>query len=170
MSSVNPGTIREWLARGGWHPDRDIGARADELIRVAVDAAAQQGMELAVPDAAVRFIRSYGELELVIPGTSPEALLMLDPTIGYDGDVEDFAELGELLQRQLFPVGAETCEFGTWLIDDMGRFFYRHHTGNFYLGATADEAFAAILSGGLLPYAEEASSAVTAYLGSPTQE
>lgn len=102
MIPIEPGTILEWLARGGWHPDRDIAARADELIRVRVDDAARQGVELAVPEAAIRFLRSYGELELAIPGTSPQALLMLDPTIGYDGDAEDFAELGELFSGRCF--------------------------------------------------------------------
>ncbi|MGW4245446.1 SUKH-3 domain-containing protein [Nocardia sp. NPDC004722] len=155
MAQIGTDVVSAWLVKGGWHPERDIGDQADYLVKVRVDDARRQGFELMVSDAALQFIHSYGDLELPLRKSSPEALLMLDPTIGYEGDVEDFAELSSGLQRSIFPVGTETDEFGTWLIDELGRFFYRHNTGNYYLGSTAVEAFATMLSGGPYPYAED---------------
>lgn len=79
---------------------------------------------------------------------------MLDPTVGYEGDAEDFAQLASDLNRKIFPIGVETYEFGVWLIDDIGRFFYLHHTGGYFLGMNAYEAFSSILSGNTLSDAE----------------
>ncbi|WP_327143741.1 SUKH-3 domain-containing protein [Nocardia sp. NBC_01327] len=152
--NFEPSEIDQWLTDAGWFPTRDIGSTADELIQVRIEDASRQGTQLVAHDAATRFIHSYGELELPLHGKSPDAVLMFDPTVGYDGDAEDFIELATGLNRQLFPVGAETYEYGIWLIDDTGRFFYLHHTGGYYLGETPHEAFASILSGTVLTDAE----------------
>ncbi|WP_084534936.1 SUKH-3 domain-containing protein [Nocardia yamanashiensis] len=147
--------VTMWLRANGWSPDRDIGQHVAELVRIRSDDAVLQGRRLAVSDKAVQFIRTFGELELPLPRGSAGAVLILDPTAGYDGDVEDFEELAAGLGRRVFPVGVETDEFGIWLIDEDGRFFLHHHTGNYFLGGNAQDAFAAAFFGKVLPVAED---------------
>lgn len=106
-------------------------------------------------DSAIRFIHSYGDLELELPGTSPTRNLIVKPTVGYEGDAEDIVELAGHLVTQLFPVAYETIEGGIWLIDPSSRFFYLHHTGGYFLGADQQEAFMSAYTGRLLPDAED---------------
>ncbi|MEV4743336.1 SUKH-3 domain-containing protein [Streptomyces sp. NPDC049555] len=153
--SAHTPEVAGWLTEHGWFPGRDIGPRADELIQVRVDDATRQGWQLAPLETAVRFVHEYGDLELRSPRKSPDVVLTIKPTGGYEGDVEDFAELGEGLGVRLFPVAYETYERGIWLVDETGRFFYWHHTGGYFLGENEYEAFAAAMSGRLLPDAED---------------
>ncbi|MFF0609164.1 SUKH-3 domain-containing protein [Nocardia tengchongensis] len=144
-----------WLNAGGWLPARDIGARAEELIALRQADAAQQGEVLIAPDSAIRFVRSFGDLELDLPGTSPARNLILKSTVGYEGDTEDIVELAGNLATQLFPVAYETIEGGIWLIDTFSRFFYLHHTGAYFLGADQQEAFMSTYAGRSLQDAED---------------
>lgn len=133
--------IERWLTENGWSPSRDIGGRADELIALRVRQAADQGRDLAPVEAATRIIRSYGELEFPYPDSSPPMILQMYPTVTFRGDAEQFAELAGNIGRPVFPVAYETYERGIWLVDDSGRFFYLHHTGNYFLGNNEYEAF-----------------------------
>ena len=56
--------MHDWLTRNGWHPGRDVGERADELIQVRIQDAEQQGTPLPPVPAAVRVVHAYGLLEL----------------------------------------------------------------------------------------------------------
>ncbi|MFB8002159.1 SUKH-3 domain-containing protein [Nocardia sp. NPDC056000] len=152
MHSAN---TAEWLAAAGWTLARDIGSCAEDLIAIRVEDAARQGVSLDVIDPAVRFIHSYGDLELPLPGTSPERSLILKPTIGYRGDVDNFAELAHGLGLRVFPVAYETIEGSIWLIDETARFFVWHHTGGSFLGANEYEAFTASYTGVMLADAED---------------
>lgn len=153
-SSPSPDVDR-WLRAGGWFPTRDIGARADYLINVVQADADRQGMRLPILDPAVRFIHRYGDLELQLSSKSPSGALILKPTGGYEGDVEDFAELSRSLGVRLFPVAYETYECSIWLVDERGRYFFLHRTGGYFLGENEYEAFEAAFAGGILPDAED---------------
>lgn len=155
MLSAHTVEVERWLAESGWSAERDLGPLAEELIQIRVQDAARQGEELQVLDTAVRFIHSYGDIELPFPRRSSDVRLILDPTGGYDGDAEDFVELSRNLGKKLFPVGFETYECGIWLVDECGRLFYSHHTGCYFLGENEYEAFALALSGRTRPDAEE---------------
>ncbi|WP_330183391.1 SUKH-3 domain-containing protein [Nocardia sp. NBC_01503] len=146
--------VHRLLIDAGWTPDRDIGSRADEMIQSSIADARRQGVELEELDTASRFIHSYGDLELQLPGFG-ESRLVLSPTAGYVGDVEDFAELATSLNCPVFQVAYDTHEFGLWLVDARGRFFYHHHTGWYFLGHNEYEALASAFGGGLLPDAED---------------
>lgn len=147
--------VTDWLSRSGWATGRDIGPLADRLVEVRVQDAARQGWHLDVLKTATHVIRSYGNLELPYPRSSPEAALNLDPTAGYDGDAETFAEVSEGLGKKIFPVGYETYECGIWVVDEIGRFFYLHHTGGYFLGENEYDAFALALSGRSRPDVED---------------
>ncbi|MEU4095052.1 SUKH-3 domain-containing protein [Streptomyces sp. NPDC026673] len=147
-------TVRPWLEEHGWHPGRDVRDRVGEHVAFRLRDAERQGFPLTPSAAALGFLYSYGLLRLPYRAAS-EIALVVRPDVGYEGDAEDFAELGANLRRPVFPVGYETSELGIVLVDDLGRLFYQHCTGPYFLGHDAYEAFARRLSGSTLRDAED---------------
>ncbi|MFJ5724177.1 SUKH-3 domain-containing protein [Streptomyces sp. NPDC093149] len=146
--------VRDWLITNGWSPGRDIGERADELIRVRVQDARRQGFTLTPAPAAVHVIHTFGLLHLPHPTTQHISWIM-EPTLGYEGDARVIQELAFGLGTELFPIGYESSEYGILLIDERERFFHLHHTGGYYLGENAADAFSRFLIGAPDPDAED---------------
>ncbi|WP_223831139.1 SUKH-3 domain-containing protein [Streptomyces venezuelae] len=134
------------LAEAGWFPGRDIGARLPGLLAFVIDRFAEEGHPVEPFPAARDFVRAFGGLRLVIPG-SPPAAVGFTPHWIYEESGEDVAELARNLGRRLFPVGYETFDGAMVLVDETGRFFLLHHTGPYFLGATAHEAVGCLLYG-----------------------
>ncbi|MDV5145326.1 SUKH-3 domain-containing protein [Streptomyces sp. SBC-4] len=134
------------LAEAGWSPGRDIGARLPELLRVVTERFADEGHPVEPFPAARDFVREFGGLRLVVPGTPPDAI-GLTPHWIYEESAEDVAELAANLGRRLFPVGYEAFDGGMILVDDTGRFFLMHHTGPYFLGTNTHEAVSCLLRG-----------------------
>ncbi|MEU0838029.1 SUKH-3 domain-containing protein [Streptomyces sp. NPDC005962] len=153
-SEQPPSEVHGWLTRIGWSPGRDIGERADELIQVRVRDAERQGAPLTPVPAAVRFIHTYGLLSLSHP-TVQGVALVVEPTVGYDGDVKSIRELARGLGVEIFPIGYESSEQGIILADETGRFFHLHHTGGYYLGENEFDAFSRFMGGLTEPDAED---------------
>ncbi|MEU3185093.1 SUKH-3 domain-containing protein [Streptomyces sp. NPDC006923] len=135
-----------WLRTNGWFPGREETAEADRRVQWRVDSSARQGFPLRPWDEVLRFVRSYVSLDFPVP-KSGDRVFRADPSFGYEGDAEDIAELAELLGQDLFPVGYEAGENGIVLLDGLGRFFYLHHTGPYYLGANAAQALSSLMTG-----------------------
>ncbi|MFD6281947.1 SUKH-3 domain-containing protein [Streptomyces sp. NPDC060209] len=135
-----------WLRANGWYPGRENEAEAERLIAVRVRGSADQGYPLQPWDEVYRFVSSYVGLEFPMP-LAPERQFRADPTFGYEGDAELVVELAQNLGHQLFPVGWETSENGIVLMDDVGRFFYLHHTGPYFLGGNDTEALSSLMTG-----------------------
>ncbi|MGW1428889.1 SUKH-3 domain-containing protein [Streptomyces sp. NPDC002431] len=146
--------ILDWLNRNGWFPGRDIGDSARDLIQVRLQDAESQGFPLEVVEAAARVIRAYGLLDLKHPRASHSAFEM-EPTGGYDGDAREIAEMAAALGVPLFPVGFESSELGIILVDKIGRWFLLHHTGGYFLGEDAHEAFSRFITNAETPDAED---------------
>ncbi|WP_330331888.1 SUKH-3 domain-containing protein [Streptomyces sp. NBC_00536] len=138
--------VGAWLWGHGWRPDRYDGAGAERLIGARVRDCARQGFPLAPWDGVREFVSRYCGLEFAAP-LAPERVFVADPTLGYDGDAEDIAELSGELGRKLFPVGYEFGEAGIVLMDDLGRFFYLHHTGPYFLGRDEAQALSSLMRG-----------------------
>lgn len=61
----------------------------------------------------------------------------------YREAAEDVQEIADGLAKNIFPVAHDTYDGGTVLIDEVGRFFYMHHSGNYFLG---DEKYSALMN------------------------
>ena len=146
--------VHDWLTQNGWHPGRDIGQRAEELIQIRAQDAERQGTPLPPVPAAVRVVHAYGLLDLKHPTVQRSAWIM-KPTIGYKGDAANIRELAFGLGVELFPIGYEASEYGIILADEKGRFFHLHDTGGYYLGESDFDAFSRFLSGVVAPDAED---------------
>ncbi|MER6099665.1 SUKH-3 domain-containing protein [Streptomyces sp. NPDC001728] len=134
------------LAEAGWSRGRDIGAQLPGLLGLVIDRFAEEGHPVEAFPAAQDFVREFGGLSLVIPGTPPDAVGCTPHWI-YEESGEDVAELAGNVGRKLFPVGFETSDGAMVLIDETGRLFPMHHTGPYFLGANPYEAISALLRG-----------------------
>ncbi|WP_171170967.1 contact-dependent growth inhibition system immunity protein [Streptomyces sp. I05A-00742] len=156
LPATPPPGLADWLRTNGWTPGRDAGPWIQDLIDERVRDAARQGHPLTPSPAAVRFLRSFGLLELVHP-KDPERRWTVDPTAGHEGDAAGIAALAADLGRGLFPVGGDTRKAGdpragsSIVMDDLGRCFSHHPSGNHHLGEDAYAALAQWLAGPPVP-------------------
>ncbi|MFV0127984.1 SUKH-3 domain-containing protein [Streptomyces sp. HMX112] len=141
-----PEEVDSWLRSHGWFPGREEAAEADRLIEWRVRDSSRQGFPLQPWDEVKRFIRSYAGLEFPVP-KAPERKFLANPTFGYEGDAEDIADLAGNIGEKLFPVGYEAGENGIVLMDGIGRFFYLHHTGPYFLGEDEAHALSSLMRG-----------------------
>ncbi|WP_326614643.1 SUKH-3 domain-containing protein [Streptomyces scopuliridis] len=65
----------------------------------------------------------------------------------FRGDAEEISDLAGDLGTKLFPVGYDTYDGSTLLMDETGRFFFSHHTGAYHLGREKYEALMSLMSG-----------------------
>ncbi|MFC5724748.1 SUKH-3 domain-containing protein [Streptomyces gamaensis] len=137
--------MSNWLVANSWFAGRDIGRRADELIDVRVRDSERQGAPMEPFPAAVRAVREYGLLRLVRSAASRPALVM-KPTVGYEGDAAEIAELARCLGQRVFPVGYEESEYGLVIVDELGRYFQLHHTGEYFMGMDAHDMFSRFIN------------------------
>ncbi|MBW5483900.1 SUKH-3 domain-containing protein [Streptomyces bambusae] len=143
---MTPEQVDAALTEAGWSRGRDIGAELPELLKVVTDRFAAEGHPVEPFQAALDFVREYGGLRLVIPGTPPDAVGFTPHWI-YEESGEDVAELAGNLGMRLFPVGYEEFDGAMILIDETGRFFLMHHTGPYFLGMNTHEAISCLLRG-----------------------
>jgi hypothetical protein len=133
-----PSDVREKLRLAGWHPGRSV---PDEVARFAFY---MQTLDVALFGAAEAILREFGGLRIENGNKFSFAFHPAEPT----PEEEDFAGLGELLGKPVYPVGVREDDGPSHLVvDDDGRLFLHHWAGNFYLAPTVDEAIIALVRG-----------------------
>ncbi|MEV3857066.1 SUKH-3 domain-containing protein [Streptomyces sp. NPDC050095] len=137
----SPAEVDAWLSTGGWHPGR----RCDDLAATEVARAQEEfrvdGGHIEVIEPALAFLREHIGVVLT-RNTSPKDLLEFVPALAYEGAAEDVQELADGLGKKVFPVAFDTYDGGTVLMDEAGRFFYLHWSGEYYLG---DDKYSALM-------------------------
>ncbi|MFJ2938335.1 SUKH-3 domain-containing protein [Streptomyces sp. NPDC087219] len=146
MPRMTTEEVEAVLTEAGWTRGRDIGAQLPELLGVVTERFAEEGHPVEAFRAAQDFVREFGGIRLVIPGTPPDAVAFAPHWI-YEESAEDVAELAANVGKKLFPVGYESFDGSMVLIDETGRFFLMHHTGPYFLGANTYEAISCLLRG-----------------------
>ncbi|CAL9302545.1 SUKH-3 domain-containing protein [Streptomyces sp. SudanB182_2057] len=155
MSALkSPEAVDAWLAKAGWHPGR----RCDDLAATEIEdcqaSFRRDGGSLDVIQPALDFLREH--VGLVAPlHDSPEDTVMFLPALMYRGAAEDVQELADGLGEKVFPVAHDTYDGGTILMDEAGRFFYLHHSGEYFLGNDKYSAFMNYSRGYPLEHAED---------------
>ncbi|MFJ1590033.1 SUKH-3 domain-containing protein [Kitasatospora albolonga] len=137
--------VDAWLAEAGWYPGRDAEEEAAEAVATVIGRYRAYGVDIAPSAVALAFIREHVSLRAVID-TAPENFAIFTPHLVFRGDAEEIAELAGDLGAKLFPVGYDTYDGSTLLIDASGRFFLSHHTGAYYLGREKYEALLSLMS------------------------
>ncbi|MEU1485817.1 SUKH-3 domain-containing protein [Streptomyces sp. NPDC005752] len=138
--------VEAWLAEAGWCPGRDVGEGASSAVTAAVvERYRSYGVEIEPSVPALAFIREHAFLRAVVD-TAPENFAIFTPHLVFKGDAEEISALAGDLGARIFPVGYDTYDGSTLLMDERRRFFLSHHTGAYYLGWGKYEALMALMS------------------------
>ncbi|MGW8986854.1 SUKH-3 domain-containing protein [Streptomyces parvus] len=138
--------VDAWLAEAGWSPGRDAEREAAQAVATVADRYRAYGVDIEPSAAALAFVREHVSLRAVID-TAPENFVVFTPHLVFKGDAGEIAELAGDLGAKLFPIGYDTYDGSTLLLDGSGRFFLSHHTGAYYLGRGKYEALMRLVSG-----------------------
>ncbi|TCB90697.1 hypothetical protein E0H26_26820 [Micromonospora zingiberis] len=149
MSERFPPLVAEILAAAGWSAERRDEGRAREwALRIAADAT-PDGRQHVLTAAAVEAYAEFGGLRLRPQGEGEQIApseVHLDP-FRVRHSVATLAELAALTGAPLSPLGEEGGGTGILAIDEQGRVFVLDHTGDWFLGASVDEALGTLLLG-----------------------
>ncbi len=143
-----PEEVDAWLTEAGWYAGRDVRDESTGAVAAVVGRYRAYGVDIEPSAAALAFIREHAFLRAVID-TAPENFAVFTPHLVFAGDAEEVAQLAEELSTELFPVGYDTYDGSTLLMDESGRFFFSHHTGAYYLGSEKYEAIMSLMGGGM---------------------
>ncbi|MFD5108525.1 SUKH-3 domain-containing protein [Streptomyces cinereoruber] len=139
----NARDVDAWFGDHGWFPGRDVAGLVPAMTARIVEEYGREGFPVEPFAAADAFLAEHGGLRLTIDVRRDEHLSFTPRTVWRD-DPAEVAELSRGLGVRLFPVGVDSSEGSTVLVDERGRFFYLHHTGASYMGADKHEAMIAL--------------------------
>ncbi|MFG2062000.1 SUKH-3 domain-containing protein [Micromonospora sp. NPDC048871] len=149
MTERFPPPVAELLATAGWSPQvRDENRAREWAVRLAADAT-PDGRQHVMTTAAVQAYAEFGGLRLRPSGDGEQVApseIHLDP-FRVRHSVATLAELATVIGVPLSPLGEEGDGTGILAIDEQGRVFVLDHTGDWYLGASLDEALGTLLLG-----------------------
>ena len=149
MTDRFPPLVAETLAAAGWRPDARDDERAKSWALRIAGYAAPDGTHHTVVTAAVEAYAEFGGL--VVPAAddgeeiAPSAF-DLDP-FRVLHTVVTLAGLAAAIGSPLTPLGEEGDGTGVLAVDAEGRVFVCDHGGDWYLGASVDEAITAMVTG-----------------------
>ncbi|MER5962687.1 SUKH-3 domain-containing protein [Streptomyces sp. NPDC002057] len=138
-----PEDVDAWFREYGWFPGRDVSETVPAMVDEITGQYRDGGFPVEPFEAATAFLAEHGGLRLTIDAKR-EDYLYFTPYLGYRSVPSDVAELSRDLGVRLFPVGLDGSEGSPVLMDERGRFFFMHHTGNYYMGADKYEAMIAL--------------------------
>ncbi|MFJ9430573.1 SUKH-3 domain-containing protein [Streptomyces sp. NPDC101490] len=138
-----PEDVDAWFREYGWFPGRDVAETVPAMIAGITEQYRAEGFPVEPFEAATAFLTEHGGLRLTLDAAR-EDYLYLTPYLGFRSAPAEVAELSRDLGVRLFPVGLDGSEGSPVLIDERGRFFYVHDTGNYYMGADKHEAVIAL--------------------------
>ena len=145
-----PDRIAGAFADGGWRPmEAEVRAGlADITVNRVVEVAGLRHRHRPFPAAREIFT----DFPILTPGVrGPGArravrLLDLDP-VKAARSADILAEFGEVIGAALFPIGVEHRGDALLAVDERGRIFGLDQGGEWYLGATIDEALTGLMTG-----------------------
>ncbi|MER8097498.1 SUKH-3 domain-containing protein [Streptomyces goshikiensis] len=144
-----PAAVDSALRTAGWEPGRWDIKQAEYWADALRDHTTPAGHRHTVFPAAVEAWAEFGGLRISAPGPGRQIApvpVRVDPLTGLHL-ARTFADLGRALSTELCPLGVDADAGSHLAIDREGRVYGIDHTGDWYLGATLDEALALLLTG-----------------------
>ncbi|WP_263107985.1 SUKH-3 domain-containing protein [Kitasatospora sp. DSM 101779] len=144
-----PADVAAALKQAGWHPGRWEIRQAEAWADVLAVHGGPLDTPHAVFPAAVEAWAEFGGLAFDLDGAGralARTPFLLDPRCGLH-QPRTLADLGRALGTRLAPLGEERYGQALLAIDELGRVFSLDHTGEWYLGATVDQALATLVMG-----------------------
>ncbi|MFF5425680.1 MULTISPECIES: SUKH-3 domain-containing protein [unclassified Streptomyces] len=134
-----PADVDAWFAENGWFPGRQAGESAAAFVTAVVEESRKRGFPVEPFAAATDFLDEHAGLR-VVHDARRDAYMEFTPVPYWGHTFEDMAELSRNLGVRLFPVGWDSTDAELYVIDEQGRFFCMHHTGDYYMGTGKHEA------------------------------
>ncbi|MFE2013478.1 SUKH-3 domain-containing protein [Streptomyces sp. NPDC059491] len=128
-----PADVDAWFGEHGWYPGRNVAEQAAAFVAEVVEESRNDGFPVEPFAAAMDFLAEHAGLRLTVDARREE-YLHFTPALVWGGTSEEIAELSRNLGVRLFPVGWDSSEGEVIVVDEHGRFFCMHHTGNYYMG------------------------------------
>ncbi|MFD7028078.1 SUKH-3 domain-containing protein [Streptomyces sp. NPDC059917] len=144
-----PQAVDTALRTAGWQPGRWDIKQAEYWADSLRDHTTPAGHRHTVFPAAVEAWAEFGGLTVTAHGPGRQiapTTVRIDPLTGLHL-ARTFADLGRALSTRLCPLGTETDGASHLAVDAEGRVYCVDHTGDWYLGASIDEALTALLTG-----------------------
>ncbi|WP_030270781.1 SUKH-3 domain-containing protein [Streptomyces sp. NRRL B-24484] len=144
-----PADVAAALKQAGWHPGRWEIRQAEAWADVLAVHGGPLDTPHAVFPAAVEAWAEFGGLAFDLDGAGralARTPFLLDPRCGLH-QPRTLADLGRALGTRLAPLGEERFGQALLAIDELGRVFSLDHAGEWYLGATVDQALATLVMG-----------------------
>ncbi|MFJ2788241.1 SUKH-3 domain-containing protein [Streptomyces sp. NPDC093249] len=141
-----PEDVDAWFREYGWFPGRDVAETVPAMIAGTTEEYREEGFPVEPFETATAFLGEHGGLRPTLDAAR-EDHLHLTPYPGFRSAPAEVAELSRDLGVRLFPVGpdgSDGSEGSPVLIDERGRFFYVHDTGDYCVGADEREAVIAL--------------------------
>ncbi|MEU3746424.1 MULTISPECIES: SUKH-3 domain-containing protein [Streptomyces] len=138
-----PADVDAWFGEYGWFPGRNVADQVPAIVTEITEECRSEGFPLEPFAAATDFLTEHAGLQVAIDVPRKE-YLEFAPALVWDSTSEDIAELSRNLGVRLFPIGWDSSEGSPLVIDEQGRWFFMHHTGNYYMGADKYEAMIAL--------------------------
>ncbi len=144
-----PVAVNSALRIAGWEPGRWDIKQAEYWADALRDHTTPAGHRHTVFPAAVEAWAEFGGLTVTAPGPGRQIApvpVRIDPLTGLHL-ARTFADLGRALSTTLCPLGVESDGGSHLALDAEGRVYGIDHTGDWYLGASVDEALTLLLTG-----------------------
>jgi hypothetical protein len=144
-----PPLVTQALVTAGWQPGTRDDEQAKTLALLVAGYATPDGRHHTIVPPAVEAWAEFAGLAVPAAEEGEEvapSAFVLDPLLARC-TVTTLAELAAAIRAPLSPLGEEGGGTGLLAIDDEGRVFVCDHTGEWFLGASIDEAITTLVLG-----------------------
>ena len=149
MTARFPAAVEAVLREAGWRPGRwNMGLAESWADRLRAHTS-PGGHRHSLFPAAVEAWAEFGSLWIEAQGAGRQIArtsFVVDPLRGLHL-ARTFGDLGEALGTEVCPLGEEEDGRGILAIDAKGRVYSLDHAGDWFLGASIDEALITLISG-----------------------
>ncbi|CAM5387733.1 SUKH-3 domain-containing protein [Streptomyces narbonensis] len=134
-----PADVDAWFTENGWFPGRNAAEQASAFVAEVVEESRKRGFPVEPLPTATAFLAEHAGLR-VMHNVERDWYIAFTPVPDWVSLFEDMAELSRRLGVRLFPVGWDSTDAELYVVDERGRFFCMHHTGDYYMGTGKHEA------------------------------
>lgn len=144
-----PENVETVLRTAGWQPGRWDIRQAESWADQLRAHVSPGGHQHCLFPAAVEAWAEFGGLRIDVTGSGREIArtpFLIDPMRGMHL-ARTFVDLGMALGSEVCPLGEESDGSALLAIDAEGRVYSLDHTGDWFLGATCDQALVTLITG-----------------------
>lgn len=149
MSTHLPDDVDAVLREHGWEPGRRVVEQTTKAIDLVCEQVGRNGSRHEPFPAAAAALEEFGGVFVMLDGAGRDLRrrpFAIDPTMAA-ATTETLADFGRVTGTRLFPIGVEGDGEAYLAVDEGGRVFALDHAGEWFLGASIQEALVTLVRG-----------------------